>query len=268
MSLIAIGASIFPQTVGEIVVFFGVFLLSYVFLTTRSINRRFSNSRDVSQAEQLFLDCYDKAPCLPGPYPWPIIGNILSLGEEPHLSFDAMTKVFGPIFGIHIGTVPVLVLNNIKVIKEALARQKDIFSGRPHFSSYKLVSLGIGAVFNDRVTLGEQWLKMKQKMVKHIHGYASSVTRRNEVAKHIWQETVYMTKTLEEMCTNSPTGYVDPEQVIRVSVGNAVCAMCFGRRYEVNDSQFVQLLSMNREFGVVIGAGSQIDVMPWIKVRT
>lgn len=30
--------------------------------------------------------------------------------------------------------------------------------------------------------------------------------------------------------------------------------------------QFLQLLSMNKEFGLVLGAGSRIDVMPWLKV--
>ena len=31
-------------------------------------------------------------PQIPGPYPWPIIGNVASLGDQPQKSMQAMAK--------------------------------------------------------------------------------------------------------------------------------------------------------------------------------
>nr|XP_039264906.1 cytochrome P450 1B1-like [Styela clava] len=252
----------------ESAVFIGTFTMTYYLLKYANVrmNTSIGKAKVKNKEEKILKEKYDEAPFAPGPWSWPIVGNAISLGEAPHLTFDEMTKTYGPIFRIRLGKFPVIVLNNTKVIKEALNRQREVFSGRPHFASYKLISLGLGAVFNDTITIGESWRELKSKMVRHIHTYAASVDKRLAVSQHIWDETVYMTKTLEKMCAESPTGYVDPETVIRVSIGNAVCAMCFGRRYEVDNAQFVQLLSMNKEFGVVISAGSRIDVMPWIKI--
>lgn len=179
---------------------------------------------------------YEAAKRAPGPFSWPIVGNAPSLGEAPHLTFDAMTKKYGPLFQIKIGTVPVVVINDIPTIKAALSKQKEIFSGRPQFASYKLVSLGLGAVFNDVSTIGADWRNRKNKMLRHIHNYAMSNDSRQSTAEHIWNEIEYMTTALEQQCLESPTGFVDPEQVMRVSVGNAVCAMCFGKRYRVDNA--------------------------------
>lgn len=226
---------VLPQSFGEIVVFMVVVLSVYCLLKVRLLQRRRSN-KNRTQFEKDF----EIAPFPPGPIQWPIIGNVISLGDEPHLALDKMSKIYGPIFRIRVGTVPVLVLNSMEALREALHRQKDTFSGRPHFDSYKLVSLGRGAAFNDRITMGERWKKIKMNMVKHIHDYAASMSNRDDILKHIWNETVYMTKTLEEMCSKSANGFVDPEQVVRVSVGNALCATCFGKRYEVDNAVSVR----------------------------
>ena len=31
-------------------------------------------------------------PKIPGPYPWPVIGNVVSLGDQPQKSMQAMAK--------------------------------------------------------------------------------------------------------------------------------------------------------------------------------
>lgn len=207
---------------------------------------------------------FQNHPLPPGPWSWPIIGNAASLGDAPHLVFDAMSRIYGPIFRIKIGNVPVVVLNDLKVIKEALVGQKEVFAGRPNFASNKLVSLGLGIAFNDPETIGKDWAIRKAKMIRCLHKYAAG--KRSAIAKHITDVMAYTIHTLEKRCEESPNGCVDPESVIRVSIGNALCGMCFGKQYQVDNPQFVQLLSMNEEFGLVLGAGNRIDVMPWLKI--
>ncbi|ELW63969.1 Cytochrome P450 1B1 [Tupaia chinensis] len=42
-------------------------------------------------------------------------------------------------------------------------------------------------------------------------------------------------------------------------------AVCFGCRYSHDDAEFRELLSHNEEFGRTVGAGSLVDVMPWLQ---
>ena len=50
-----------------------------------------------------------------------------------------------------------------------------------------------------------------------------------------------------------------------MSVGNIICALCFGKRYEREDADFQLLVKMNGEFMAYAGAGNPVDIMPWTR---
>ncbi|CAL2230823.1 unnamed protein product [Prunus armeniaca] len=39
----------------------------------------------------------------PGPKPFPFIGNLLELGNEPHLSLTKLSQIYGPIITLQLG---------------------------------------------------------------------------------------------------------------------------------------------------------------------
>ena len=213
----------------------GVFFLIIGTLTLAYVIVKIMQGWTASDRKKKNADCtYENAPKPPGPWSWPIIGNAASLGDASHLVFDKMSRQYGQIFSLKIATMPVVVLNNMTAIRAALNRQKDTFSGRPIFPSNKLVSLGLGVAFNDSETIGTLWLERKARMHRCLHKYA--VEKLDVITKHIEEELSYMVEALETGCAESPNGYVDPESVVRVSIGNALCAMCFGKRYQVNNA--------------------------------
>ena len=50
-----------------------------------------------------------------------------------------------------------------------------------------------------------------------------------------------------------------------LSVGNIICALCFGKRYRRDDPDFQLLVRMNGEFMAYAGAGNPVDIMPWTR---
>lgn len=68
---------------------------------------------------------------LPGPQALPLIGNIMELGQNPHLSLTAMSKRYGNVFRVHIGMRPVVVISGSETVRQALIKQGEEFSGRP-----------------------------------------------------------------------------------------------------------------------------------------
>ncbi|KAL5058418.1 hypothetical protein RYX36_030022 [Vicia faba] len=70
----------------------------------------------------------------PGPHPLPIIGNILELGKNPHKSLTKLSKIYGPIMTLKLGTITTIVISSPQVAKQVLQENSQIFSSRsiPH----------------------------------------------------------------------------------------------------------------------------------------
>ena len=76
---------------------------------------------------------------LPGPWGIPLLGNMLSLGRSaPHIVLTNLSKKFGSIYQIRLGSRPVLVLNGYDAINKALVKKAAIFAGRPQLFSTNL----------------------------------------------------------------------------------------------------------------------------------
>lgn len=67
----------------------------------------------------------------PGPPRWPIVGNLLQIGNVPHLGMQKFTQKYGPLVYIHIGMVPTVVTDDPKYVKEFLLKQDHVFASRP-----------------------------------------------------------------------------------------------------------------------------------------
>lgn len=78
-------------------------------------------------------------PQPPGPVPWPILGNLALLGqyEVPFEGFTALSKIYGDVYSLTLGSTRCVVINSLEVIKEALNQNGKFFGGRPDFEVRK-----------------------------------------------------------------------------------------------------------------------------------
>ncbi|XP_009874515.1 PREDICTED: cytochrome P450 1A4-like [Apaloderma vittatum] len=54
----------------------------------------------------------------------------------------------------------------------------------------------------------------------------------------------------------------DLTQYLVVSVANVICAICFGKRYDHNDQELLNIVNFNNEFGDVAASGNPADFIP------
>ncbi|KAI9173765.1 hypothetical protein LWI28_006130 [Acer negundo] len=66
----------------------------------------------------------------PGPTPFPIIGNLLKLGDKPHKSLANLAKIHGPIMRIKLAQVTTIVISSATVAKEILQNHDLSFCNR------------------------------------------------------------------------------------------------------------------------------------------
>lgn len=74
----------------------------------------------------------------PGPRPYPVIGNLACFRDcdTPFRVFTNLSKVYGDIYALQMGTTPCIVVNSFQLIKEILIVQGSLFGGRPDFIRY------------------------------------------------------------------------------------------------------------------------------------
>ena len=202
---------------------------------------------------------------LPGPKPFPIIGNVLELGNNPHLSLTKMSERYGPVFQIQIGMRPVVVLSGGETVRQALIKQGDDFAGRPDLYSFQFINDGKSLAFStDKAGV---WRARRKLAMNALRSFATLEGTTPEYScmleEHICKEGDYLLKQLSTVM--EANGCFDPFRHIVVSVANVICGMCFGRRYDHNDQELLSLVNLSDEFGQVVGSGNPADFMPYLR---
>ncbi|EXB38961.1 Cytochrome P450 [Morus notabilis] len=72
---------------------------------------------------------------LPGPKPWPIIGNLSLIGDLPHQSLHKLSQKYGPLMQLKFGSLPVVVASSADMAKLFLKTYDHIFASRPQFAA-------------------------------------------------------------------------------------------------------------------------------------
>uniref|UniRef100_A0A3Q2U855 Cytochrome P450, family 1, subfamily C, polypeptide 2 n=1 Tax=Fundulus heteroclitus TaxID=8078 RepID=A0A3Q2U855_FUNHE len=198
---------------------------------------------------------------LPGPFAWPVVGNALQLGHMPHITFAELAKKYGDVYQIRLGCSDIVVLNGARVIREALVQHSTEFAGRPNFVSFQNVSGGKSLSFNN---YSKQWRMHRKIAQTTIRAFSSFNSRTKKAFEH--QIVAEATELVEIFLQLSTQGqYFNPGNELTVAAANVICALCFGKRYGHNDAEFRALLRHVDLFGRTVGAGSLVDVMPWLQ---
>ncbi|KAJ6729848.1 CYTOCHROME P450 FAMILY 76 SUBFAMILY C POLYPEPTIDE 5-RELATED [Salix viminalis] len=66
----------------------------------------------------------------PGPRQLPIIGNILALGDKPHRTLAHLSRTYGPLMTLKLGTITTIVVSSPDIAKEALQKHDQAFCSR------------------------------------------------------------------------------------------------------------------------------------------
>ncbi|XP_077654803.1 cytochrome P450 2D4-like isoform X3 [Urocitellus parryii] len=79
----------------------------------------------------------------PGPLPLPGLGNLLQIDfQNMPSSFQKMRFRFGDVFSLQLAWKPVIVLNGLAAVREALVNHSEYTSDRPWMSIYEHLGLG------------------------------------------------------------------------------------------------------------------------------
>nr|XP_056721730.1 cytochrome P450 1A5-like [Euleptes europaea] len=200
-----------------------------------------------------------------GPAGYPLIGSILAVGRNPHLSLTRMSEKYGDVMRVYMGTRPVLVLSGLETIKQALVRQGGDFVGRPDLFSMRHVADGQSMTFS--TDSGEVWLARRKLVQTALRNFASSPSpdslSSSLLEEHVSKEAGHLVAELGRVMRERQ-GF-DPFRYLVVSVANVVSAMCFGKRFRHDDQELLGIVNENEEFVEVATAANPVDFLPLLE---
>uniref|UniRef100_A0A8C9EC08 Unspecific monooxygenase n=1 Tax=Phocoena sinus TaxID=42100 RepID=A0A8C9EC08_PHOSS len=170
----------------------------------------------------------------PGPWSFPIIGNLLQLGDHPYLTFMETRKKYGNVFLIRLGMVPVLVVNGMEMVKQVLLKVGEGFPGRPNMHTFSFLAEG------KSLNVSENCFQCFTTFSK---AEAKSSTCFCLLEKHVIEEVSELVKVSAEL--TSKNGSFDPRGAITCAVANVVCALCLGKRCDHSDEEFLRTVKEN-----------------------
>uniref|UniRef100_A0A8C0JFE5 Uncharacterized protein n=1 Tax=Chelonoidis abingdonii TaxID=106734 RepID=A0A8C0JFE5_CHEAB len=186
----------------------------------------------------------------PGPVSFPFVGNLLQVNFQcPRL---ALTEKFGKIFSLQVGWKNLVVLNGFEAVKAALIQRSEDFADRPSFSLFDHMGIMMARY-------GHGW--------KELRKFALSTLRNFGLGKKSLDQSI--TEEAGCLCSafSSKDGHpFNPRFLINSAVGNVMCSITFGNRFEYNNEKFQRMLQLIEEaFNIGAGILSQIlDLMPWL----
>ncbi|KAM0072424.1 putative geraniol 8-hydroxylase [Helianthus debilis subsp. tardiflorus] len=119
----------------------------------------------------------------PGPFRFPIIGNLLHLSDKPHQTLATLSKRYGPLMSLKFGTRTTIVVSSPDLAKEFLQTHDHAFSSRSipdvgrivDHEKYSIVWLPVG----------EKWRKLRRISKEYVFSVqrldASELLRQTKV---------------------------------------------------------------------------------------
>ncbi|KAM8907574.1 cytochrome P450 1A2 [Lycaon pictus] len=198
----------------------------------------------------------------PGPWGWPLLGNVLTLGKSPHLALSRLSHRYGDVLQIRIGSTPVLVLSSLDTIRQALVRQGDDFKGRPDLYSFSLVTDGQSLTFSP--DSGPVWAARRRLAQNALNTFSIASDPASSCScyleEHVSKEAEALLSRLQEQMAE--VGRFDPYNQVLLSVANVIGAMCFGHHFSQRSEEMLPLLMSSNDFVETVSSGNPVDFFP------
>ncbi|KAK2971479.1 hypothetical protein RJ640_020885 [Escallonia rubra] len=176
----------------------------------------------------------------PGPPGLPFIGNLHQLDTSAlHLNLWQLSKKYGPLMSMRLGSVPTLVVSSAKMAKEVMKTHDLAFSNRPALlGQQKLSYNGLDIAFSP---CNDYWRDMRKLCTLHLFS-----SKRLQSFRPIREDEVaQMVKKISVLSTSSKLANLN--EIATALTLNSTCRVAFSKRYDDEGYESHRFHSLLRE---------------------
>ncbi|XP_032104598.1 cytochrome P450 2F1 [Sapajus apella] len=195
----------------------------------------------------LTLSSRDKGKLPPGPRPLPVLGNLLLLRSQDMLtSLTELSKEYGSMYTMYLGSRRVVVLSGLQAVKEALADQGEEFSGHGDHPVFFFFTKGNG---NIAFCNGDRWKILRHFSIQVLRSFGME---KASIEERILEGGSFLLTELRKT-EGEP---FNPTFVLSRSVSNIICSLLFGSRFHYEDDRLLTIVCL-------INDNLQLMSSPW-----
>ena len=204
---------------------------------------------------------YSKVNSLPrGPFPLPVLGNILEFrnkGERLiHEVIGGLGEHFGPIFTFWTGPTPQVIILDAKLAKEALTKVE--FAGRPSLGQFAEVSFGKDSTDIVFADFGREWEVLR----KVAHSAVRKFAVNEKLPSIVDSQVKNFLREIKQQNGDEP---FDPAEYLTFLMMSLLATSAFGREFTMSDSDFQSLSRAQKLQSENNNRGMLILFLPFLK---
>ncbi|KAI5058385.1 hypothetical protein GOP47_0026555 [Adiantum capillus-veneris] len=195
----------------------------------------------------------------PGPFPLPLIGHLHLVGELPHQSLCKLSRSYGPLLGLRLGSVPTIVASSPDFARKILQTHDSSFASRPRFDAAIHMVLDCSNIAF--APLGPSWRLMRQICATELF-----TAKRLEGFKHIRVDEIrgIACELLDRgLCSEKA---VKLRPTLLAATNRINCRMALGSRItELSSTHQIDLLHLIDDVMYLLGVFNVGDFIPWLR---
>uniref|UniRef100_H2ZAF9 Uncharacterized protein n=1 Tax=Ciona savignyi TaxID=51511 RepID=H2ZAF9_CIOSA len=173
----------------------------------------------------------------PGPFAWPVLGNLLSLRSNSTAALKEIRRTYGDVYSLYFGSRLVVVVNG-KAVEECLSTRSAKFSMRPELFTAQYVLGGKSFAFSHMdVETHRRYRKLAVGVVKELlvstHERSQPTTKEeiNPISPQSIEDQIYA--QAKRLCvglfdiyaSNSKSGQLDIRKEIMRRISFEMCGL-------------------------------------------
>eukprot|EP01018_Ginkgo_biloba_P010768 Gb_16026 [translate_table: standard] len=187
------------------------------------------------------------------------------LGKLPHRKLRELSKKYGPIMFLRLGSVPTVVASSPEMAKEFLKTHDLIFASRPSTCVGKYMAYNYTDVAFS--PYGTYWRQMRKMCLRELLS-----AKRIGFMKFIREEEIaIMRESVMKQCGVNGSNPVNISKLVSTVTMDIICRMTFGRKYSeesLKDSRgfkamIQEALYLSGEFNI----GDFIPYLEWMDLQ-
>lgn len=197
-----------------------------------------------------------------GPWGFPVVGHLPFFGDSPPHTFEKWQKKYGDVFQIRMGSWNAVIVNGYQSIKEAADKPNDDFSGRPAFTTQRMLESINGVRGLAFGTFSDTYVHHRKIVASVLRMFTNKKTSSSTEMIHDQAKAL-----VESLLANDSSEPLDIRPHIQYAAGSVIFRLLYGTGPDSKLKKRIDfVVSLLAKFIKFSGNGNPLDVMPWLKL--